>query len=389
MSIQIRANHGLVKRTNAEGYLLLMLISFGGSVIGTRLFLELTGYPQIGGGTFHIAHILWGGLLLFAGAILPLIFVNRMMYTLSAILSGIGVGLFIDEVGKFITATNDYFFPLAAPIIYVFFVGTVLLYLIVRSRRKKGSRTTLYAMLEIFTDVIDHDLDEGERKESLKQLNAVLIDKEASDDMKVLAMHMLEVLNDPSLEIIPQRVSWWDRLYASLLKFEGQYLKRSLMRIVLAVASIVFSISSLIALSVTVLVLINPQARDTSIAEMLLAAEPRFSGPNALLWEFVLIALQGLIGALVFISGITILLGRDDFGTRVAFVALIINLTTVNLLTFYYQQFAAVLATLFQLVLILLIIRYRQRFINKSETAEVLSKLIAPPIPTDIKRVER
>ena len=55
-----------VKREDAEHYLLLTLLSFAASVTLTRLFLSLSGYPQIGGGELHVAHMLWGGLLLFA-----------------------------------------------------------------------------------------------------------------------------------------------------------------------------------------------------------------------------------------------------------------------------------------------------------------------------------
>jgi hypothetical protein len=36
-------------------------------VIVTRLFLALTGYPQIGNSVLHIAHALWGALLLLVG----------------------------------------------------------------------------------------------------------------------------------------------------------------------------------------------------------------------------------------------------------------------------------------------------------------------------------
>src|SRR6476619_4503640 len=116
-----------VRRAGARQHVLVTLLSFASSVILTRLFLQLTGYPQLGGGTLHIAHVLWCGLLLFAASILPLVFANRWVYTLTALLSGAGVGLFIDEVGKFITQGNDYFFPAAAPVIYASFLLTVLL----------------------------------------------------------------------------------------------------------------------------------------------------------------------------------------------------------------------------------------------------------------------
>ena len=95
-----------VKREGAERYLLLSLVSFAASVIVTRTFLELTGYPQIGNSELHIAHVLWGGLLLFIASLLPLILSNRWAFNTSAILSGVGVGLFIDEVGKFITQSK-------------------------------------------------------------------------------------------------------------------------------------------------------------------------------------------------------------------------------------------------------------------------------------------
>ena len=110
----------LVFRFYAERYILLLLISFALSLSFTRLFLEITGYPQIGNSELHFAHVLWGGLIWFSGSLLPLIFANRRAFDLSAILTGIGFGLFIDEVGKFITSSNNYFYPSAAPIIYDF-----------------------------------------------------------------------------------------------------------------------------------------------------------------------------------------------------------------------------------------------------------------------------
>ena len=132
-----------VRREQAERYLLISLIAFGVTVIGVRVFLQLTGFPQLGNSVLHIAHALWGGLLLFTAALMPLLFLNKWVIEASALLSGIGTGLFIDEVGKFITQTNDYFFPPALPLIYGFFLLTVLIYLYFRRSYANDPRRAL------------------------------------------------------------------------------------------------------------------------------------------------------------------------------------------------------------------------------------------------------
>jgi hypothetical protein len=137
-----------VRRDRAEGYILTSLIAFGVTVISVRVFLQVTGFPQIGNSVLHIAHALWGALLMFIAVFLPLALANRWAIQVSAMLSGIGIGLFIDEVGKFITQSNDYFFPPALPLIYSFFLLVVRVYLLFRRPRQADPRKAMYHVLE-------------------------------------------------------------------------------------------------------------------------------------------------------------------------------------------------------------------------------------------------
>ncbi|MCO5198265.1 MAG: hypothetical protein M9941_11040, partial [Anaerolineae bacterium] len=62
---------------------LISLISFGLTIVIVRVFLQLTGYPQVGNSVLHITHAIWGGLLLFIALLLVLIVANRWVFAIS------------------------------------------------------------------------------------------------------------------------------------------------------------------------------------------------------------------------------------------------------------------------------------------------------------------
>ena len=92
------------------------------SFLGIRWFLAATGYPRIGSAGIHIAHMLWGGLLLLAAVLFLIAFLDRSVSHAAAVIAGLGFGTFIDEIGKFVTSDNDYFFRPAIALIYAVFV---------------------------------------------------------------------------------------------------------------------------------------------------------------------------------------------------------------------------------------------------------------------------
>jgi hypothetical protein len=136
-------------------------ISAVSTILVVRFYLYVAGYPEIGGDTLHIAHLLPGTLLMLAAILIMLAAVNRAVRDFAAILAGVGFGLAWDELGKFITQNNNYFFKPTLGLIYLTFV---LLYLLARyvGQRRFTQDDYVANTIDILKEAAIKDLDSWE-----------------------------------------------------------------------------------------------------------------------------------------------------------------------------------------------------------------------------------
>ncbi|HEX2036787.1 MAG TPA: hypothetical protein VHS99_21615 [Chloroflexota bacterium] len=144
----------IVRDADSWSYLESFLIWTVVAVLGIRGYLHLTGYPQLGGGGLHIAHMLWGGLLLMVALVLVLTFIGKWTKHWAALIGGLGFGTFIDELGKFITADNNYFFRPTIALIYVLVISLFLLFRYLSWGRVLSAHERLVNAADTVTEVL-------------------------------------------------------------------------------------------------------------------------------------------------------------------------------------------------------------------------------------------
>ncbi len=166
----MKGNAPFVRNLDAFYYAEVFLVCAVSAVLTIRLFLHITGYPQIGGGALHIAHMLWGGLLMLVSIIMLIAFIGRRSELWAAILGGAGFGTFIDEVGKFVTKDNNYFFEPSVAIMYTVFILIVISLQMIKSGWTFTKREYLINALRGLEEAALRDLDEDEKKKVLGYL---------------------------------------------------------------------------------------------------------------------------------------------------------------------------------------------------------------------------
>lgn len=335
-----------VRREGAEGYLFVLLVSFAMTVIATRWFLELTGFPRIGGGELHIAHALWGGAAMAVAAVLPIILAGRLVYLASAALAGAGIGLFIDEVGKFITAENDYFYPAAAPIIYATFLLGVLVWIRARREAEPDPRTQLLTALELLEESVEGDLQRAELDDLRERLASAARDAPRAEQRR-LAAALAGFVEAENVSVAPDRVGrlapWRRRWRDRADRWLGGRGLRALVVVALLLTGVgqilaVFGIGSEISLDL--------------------------SQPMTPLRAFSLVHLgvEAAAGVLVVAGAILVaLVGWHRQGWTLAYFGLLVVLTLGDLISFYVRQFDSILVALGHFALLSAVVATRDR----------------------------
>lgn len=189
----------------------LFLVSAVTGLLSIRLYLQLAGYPQIGHGGLHVAHMLFGGLFMLASLIMLLGYVGQRVQRLAAIVGGLGFGVFIDEIGKFITRDNNYFFQPTIAIIYAIFVVLFLLFRSLRGRRGYTPREYLLGALLQLEEVAQQDMDSVEQK----RFNQLL---DQADPSNPLTAELKEIAAGLPAAPPAREQSIWTRRVAALYR---------------------------------------------------------------------------------------------------------------------------------------------------------------------------
>jgi hypothetical protein len=168
------------------------LVSAVTTILVIRVYLYLADYPQVGGDTLHIAHMLWGGLGMVVGFGMIMLTAHGIWKPVATVVSGVGFGTFIDELGKFITSDNDYFFQPTIAIIYAILIAFFVLARYIDARREPTEADHLFFAVQGVQWAAIGKLDRARQRVALEHL-------EASGNVSPFANEVRDILTTADL----------------------------------------------------------------------------------------------------------------------------------------------------------------------------------------------
>ena len=346
-------NQKLTKRENAADLVLMLMISSLVTLLVTRYYLQLRGWPTISFGVWHIAHANWGGMLMIIGSMLTLVFHGEKIRKTSAVVSGMGWGLFIDEVGKYITKNNDYWFQPAIIIIYISFIILYLIYRHLENSQPQDNKTLLYSVINRLEDAGENELDENKKQETIKKLNKI-IRREKDLNIKNLAKDLKLFFEKQKAKKVSKN-NWWQILIAKTGYYSyNKFFKTKLVIFGLSAFTGVWAIDKI---QETVRILINPQKM-----QMI----QKFNDSYDLISKSDFYMMVGKIffdsvTAVFFVVGIFFMMTRRKFkGLKFFQMGLIVSIFLSSVFKLYFEQFSEVWVIVTSIILFFVISKMKK-----------------------------
>jgi hypothetical protein len=94
-------------------------------------------------------------------------------------------------------------------------------------------------------------------------------------------------------------------------------------------------------------------------------------GFGDLIGVLAMLGLGGVVGLLLIVAATLLAIGREQRGSSLGYLGLLLSLTAVAPINFYFSQFAAVIGALAQFALLMAVILYRRRYLVPAPGSEL------------------
>lgn len=265
---------------------------------------------------------------------LTLFFLSDDSKRVASVVGGIGFGTFIDELGKFITRDNNYFYQPAIAIIYLIFVA---LYLIFRAYKKYQKITPdeyVINSLEYMKEAIIHDLDEGERNRAVSYLTYA---QESNPLVKSLKTFYAKVAILP-----PQRQRFYLKIKEKLILIYMAIISHPLFTKVITGFFLIQAIGNIFV----------ETAFAFGVMTVLFPTLFPYLDQTISFYDLITLSASSISGVLIIIGVLIIRRSRIN-AYRFFKRSVLISILVTQVFAFYTDQLSAIFSTLFYLLLLI------------------------------------
>jgi hypothetical protein len=240
----------------------------------------------------------------------------------------------------------------------------LLIYTLVRRKRELDSRHSSYLVLEQLEDVIDRDLSEAEKAEIIHRLK--MVKKQSQEPSLVsLSNSLTRYLQSKKISLVPERLVWWQKIEIKWENFENKNFTRSIHRFVMVIGIFLWGAWAIAHSLLSLYYSLNKIALSELASELINNHLP-LSASGIGLAE-VRIGIEVLAGTFLIIACLLFIIHKDHLAVQISVVTFLFSICVIYLLVFYYEQFSSIFYALIQFLLLMVIIRYRNRFLIPQE----------------------